>query len=285
VWLNAPPAALRAINRKAAWPRARVGAGVWASAARAATVTQRKRGGTACATMGTHDAMDTLPLRDATPPPGATASLRLFIALWPPPALAGALSARADRCLADAPARREPPGRLHLTLHFLGAVPRSRLPALQAALCRPFAPFELCFDVCTRWPSGVVVAEPLSPPPGLLALHAALAQALAALGQHTDLRTFRPHVTLARRHAGPWPDTQDAAAPLRWRVRRYVLAASVPGPPARYRVLMSCGAQLGAASRNVAQPQHPAAAAGVSLQAGHEGKESRGERDAKTRCG
>lgn len=174
----------------------------------------------------------------------AAAPARLFLALWPPPALAVALHARGAQFCADASARCEAAGRLHLTLHFLGAVPRHRLPALQAALCLPFRPFELRLHACTRWPAGAVVAEPLASPPGLLALHTALAQMLAALGQHTEARAFRPHVTLARRHTGPWPaaSASSAAAPLRWRVQRYVLVESRPGPPAHYQVLQTCGA-------------------------------------------
>lgn len=189
-------------------------------------------------------AMTTTPQADEPTTPGSRAA-RLFLALWPPPAVAAALHARGLRACGDTPARREAAGRLHLTLHFLGAVPRERLPALQAALCLPFGAFELRFDACTRWPSGVVVAEPLRPPARLLALHGALAQALAALGLHTEARAFRPHVTLARRHADPRlaAHAGPAVAPLRWCVRRYVLVESLPGPPARYRALMACGAR------------------------------------------
>lgn len=184
--------------------------------------------------------------RDDPPPPGAAGAARLFIALWPPPALALALHARGAGALGDASARREAAGRLHLTLHFLRAVPRDQVPALRAALCLPFRPFELRFGACTRWLSGVVVAEPLSLPQGLRALHTALAAALAAQGQHTEVRAFRPHVTLARRHAGSW--CVGPAAPLRWSVRRYALVESLPGPPARYRVLLDCKAQAAAAT-------------------------------------
>ncbi len=187
--------------------------------------------------MRLQQAMDITPLPQESRPPGAEQTLRLFIALWPPPALAAALHARGAQLIGDAPARREAAERLHLTLHFLGAVPRSRLPALQAVLGQPFEAFEMAFGGCTRWPSGVVVAEPVDPPPGLRALHAAQAQALAALGLRTESRAFRPHVTLARRHTGPWHAEPAGEAVLRWRVRRCVLVESLPGPPARYRVV------------------------------------------------
>ena len=96
----------------------------------------------------------------------------------------------------------EPPARLHLTLHFLGAVAPALLPPLLAVTARPCSAFALRFTGCERWPRGLWVARPDPVPPGLLALHAELALALAALGLRTDPRAFQPHVKSARRHAG-----------------------------------------------------------------------------------
>ena len=39
------------------------------------------------------------------------------------------------------------PQRLHLTLHFIGAVSRDRVAALAAALQVPFEPFSMSFGV------------------------------------------------------------------------------------------------------------------------------------------
>ena len=167
---------------------------------------------------------------------------RLFIALWPPPALAAALLAQGQAVCGAGPAagRGEAASRLHLTLLFLGSVPRTRLVELQAALCLPFVPFDLSLGQCTRWPSGVVVVEPEVMPVPLQALHDALTQAASVLGLRCEARPFKPHVTLARRHTGPWPATPAPAARQRWRVRRYHLVESPPGPPARYRWLQTC---------------------------------------------
>jgi RNA 2',3'-cyclic 3'-phosphodiesterase len=209
-----------------------------------------------------------LSAHDTEAPSPGTGPARVFIALWPPPAVAAALHARGLRACADGRARREAPHRLHLTLHFLGAVPRERLPLLQAALCLSFSPFELRFGTCTRWPSGVVVAEPLSVPPGLLALHAALARALAAMGQVAEAPGFRPHVTLARGHAGSGLATHPPEKPMRWRVSRYAVAESLPGPPAPYRMLKTCSAQT---------------AAGSGMPPGHDGEEARGDRHGNSR--
>lgn len=189
--------------------------------------------------MPAEDPANSLP---SVPSPTSAHSVRLFVALWLPPALAADLHARSERLCADAQARLEPVPRLHLTLHFLGSVPRERLPALQSALCVPFRPFELRLGACARWPSGVVAAEPVTMPPALQALHTALARVLATLALPVDSRAFRPHVTLARRHVGPWPTPAQAWPAMRWRVRRYVLAASPRQPGSPYRLLQTCHA-------------------------------------------
>jgi 2'-5' RNA ligase len=68
------------------------------------------------------------------------------------------------------------------------------------------------------------VPQPLSD------LHRALGDALERVGLPREDRTFRPHVTLARRAQGTTPAPGPAA---RWRVRDYALVESAQG----YRVL------------------------------------------------
>ena len=63
--------------------------------------------------------------------PDANATLRLFIALWPDTRVRAALVESAGQWSWNAGAARERPERLHLTLHFLGDVPRHRAPALR----------------------------------------------------------------------------------------------------------------------------------------------------------
>ncbi|MDO9313118.1 MAG: RNA 2',3'-cyclic phosphodiesterase [Burkholderiaceae bacterium] len=179
-----------------------------------------------------------MPLIDTRVPPEDIA--RLFVALWPPAELAAALCARYDATCGPDSMRTEAAERLHLTLHFIGDVQRSRLPELQSALCVPFDSFELRIGACERWPGGLVVARPDAVPPALTDLHAALRKVLDALGLRTDDRPFRPHITLARRDAGPWPAQPQAAEPLRWPVRHYLLAESLSGSPRAYRVLKTC---------------------------------------------
>ena len=168
----------------------------------------------------------------------APASLRLFIALWPTPAVRTALATRRD-------ALRWPPGaalvadeRLHLTLHFLGQVPATLLPQLVPALQLRGSRFTLDIGPPQMWPRGLAVLPCTPAPPALRALHVALAAALAGLGLSVERRPFRPHVTLARRAEGvvlPRSAAPSDAPPLRWRVSGHALVWSHPS--AGYRVL------------------------------------------------
>lgn len=174
-----------------------------------------------------------------TPSPAIAATptvdaARLFLALWPPVALARQLREWCRSVAGPTAAHCVPVARLHLTLHFLGSVSRSRLQDLQASLCVPFTPFELRFVRCSRWPHGLLVAEPDSVPPALVALHADLALALAAAGMGSDGLAFRPHVTLARRQTWQGVAVPAEVPPLQWTVQGYALCESLPG---RYRQL------------------------------------------------
>ncbi|MBI5257610.1 MAG: RNA 2',3'-cyclic phosphodiesterase [Burkholderiales bacterium] len=162
------------------------------------------------------------------PDPGRAArSLRLFTALWPADDERACLARWAGQWQWPPSARRVPPAKLHLTLHFLGAVPADHLPALLHGLPPAPPPFRLAFGEAGAWAGGLVVLHPLALPEPLLALHAAQRQALRALGLPVEARPYRPHVTLARRAAGAVPP----AAPLRahWAVYGHVLVQSSAG--------------------------------------------------------
>jgi 2'-5' RNA ligase len=96
--------------------------------------------------------------------------------------------------------------KLHLTVHFLGAVPQPRLPELIDGLRVSFSQFTLHLDCAQRWPNGAAVLTPKAVPQALLALRAALRDGLEHLNVATETRRWRPHLTPAR-HAG------DSAAP------------------------------------------------------------------------
>lgn len=152
---------------------------------------------------------------------------RLFLALWPDPAVRDALRGWRDAWTWPRGASPVHTDKLHVTLHFLGDLPTARLPELAAGFAVPFAPFTLRFARGKIWHNGIAVLEPFDEPPGLLALHADLSRALVGLGLQPEARKYRPHVTMARRAAsavvpvgGPVVD---------WHVDRYVLVESHGG--------------------------------------------------------
>ncbi|MFC5469798.1 RNA 2',3'-cyclic phosphodiesterase [Cohnella suwonensis] len=121
------------------------------------------------------------------------------------------------------------PQDLHVTLHFLGDTPESRVPelaALTAAAAAAAAPFTLALaGPGTFGPSAAPrvlwcgLSEPSGAPAGdapmaLAALYAALGSRLKASGFATEARPYRAHVTLARDAAAGFDPAALGAA---WR--------------------------------------------------------------------
>lgn len=158
---------------------------------------------------------------------------RLFLALWPDAALRARLAHHRDAWRWRDGAAVAPASQLHLTLHFIGKLPRQALPQLAEALQVRCSPFELALGRPESWPHGLVVLRLDEVPVALLQLHRLLGEALRQRGLPVDAREFRPHVTLARRAPGAAPP--DYRPDLRWSVRSYVLVESVPGTG--YRVV------------------------------------------------
>ncbi|MEO6319080.1 MAG: RNA 2',3'-cyclic phosphodiesterase [Polaromonas sp.] len=151
-------------------------------------------------------------------PGGDTA--RLFLALWPDDALRRALLWRRDAWLWPVSTVLVPPENFHLTLHFLGNVPISRLPELTElapGLGVPCEPFALSLGHAELWPHGIAVLKPDEPdepdavPPPLAQLHEALQLALTRLALPTENRAYRPHITLARHAQAAVPPTRGPA--------------------------------------------------------------------------
>jgi 2'-5' RNA ligase len=163
-----------------------------------------------------------------TKPDNAPQSARLFLALWPDPAVRDALRARRDAWTWPRGASPVHTDKLHVTLHFLGDLPRERLSALLDGFQVPFSPFDLRIAHPALWHNGIAVLEP---PAALLDLHARLAQALLGLGLQPEARQYRPHVTMARRASGAgMPAAAPAdAVPIDWQVDRYALVESRAG--------------------------------------------------------
>jgi len=111
-----------------------------------------------------------------------------------------------------------------MTLHFLGAVPRQRLPELIDGLNVSCDRFALRLDQMQCWPSGLVVLTPMASPPALVALHEALRNPIERLRLRVESRSLRPHVTLARHAANSIAPAQ--ASPVDWPVSGYALVES-----------------------------------------------------------
>ena len=95
--------------------------------------------------------------------------------------------------------------------------------------------FELTLDVLGVWPeSKILWLAPSDPPQALGDLEAKLWDALIERGFRGEERTYRPHVTLARRSRA----FEAAVEPVRWQVRELALVESFPdGRNVHYEVL------------------------------------------------
>lgn len=162
-------------------------------------------------------------------------TIRLFIALLPDQAVREGLAAWRDGWTWPRSATPVKTEQLHVTLHFLGDVERTRVPDLAAALRVPFTPFALRFVRAALWPHGIAVLEPEAVPAELLALHGLLSTVVGEFGLPLDSRPYKPHVTLARR-AGSATQPADGR-PTAWQVDHYALMASTLGPDGGYTVL------------------------------------------------
>ena len=163
---------------------------------------------------------------------------RLFFALWPDPALRQALHARVEGITASLEGKPQRPDQWHVTLEFLGQVPRERQPSLPAAADRVSrSPVTIEFDRVEHWRKPQVVCLVASRvPAGLEALVTQLRVALTEEGFATDVRPFRPHVTLARKVRSATDSLLDP--PLLWRADGFVLVRSVTDPAgSRYEPL------------------------------------------------
>jgi 2'-5' RNA ligase len=149
--------------------------------------------------------------------------IRLFFALWPDEDLRGCLNDSAGAIPVERPARRVPPGNLHLTLHFIGNVYFEQLTCLQqqARLVQADA-FEFNID-CRGYFSKPRVAwlGCSDPPTALVELHRQLGQRLRHCDYQPEKRRYNPHVTVARK-IQPLPELESFEA-ISWEVENFAL--------------------------------------------------------------
>lgn len=116
---------------------------------------------------------------------------------------------------------------LHLTLGFIGDIPRERLPALiEAGNSLDFPAFKLEFERLGSWQHNRIVWAGTDRAPAPLGeLVSALHARLKSAGFPLEERRFAPHVTLLRRIATSFP--QRCVPALVWPVCEFVLVESV----------------------------------------------------------
>lgn len=155
------------------------------------------------------------------------ATQRLFFALWPPPEVQGALARRAREALDGRRARLVPQENVHLTLAFLGEVDAGvREGAESVARTVRSRAFNLTLDRLGYWARrGLLWAGPAHPPAEVADLADGLGRGLSEVcGLERERRTFRPHLTLARK--APKLPSRTVIEPVEWPVERFVLVAS-----------------------------------------------------------
>jgi RNA 2',3'-cyclic 3'-phosphodiesterase len=150
---------------------------------------------------------------------------KLFFALWPDAAARQALA----RLQQGVQGRLIPPGKLHLTMAFLGHQPAQALPVLLGILAAtPVPPLRLevdCYGYFKR--PRIAWAGMRAPPPALLAAQAGLMARLEAAGFSAAAHgEFKPHITLAR-EAKEAPGV-FAGEPVVWQVEGLALVESMP---------------------------------------------------------
>lgn len=168
----------------------------------------------------------------------AADTARLFFAAWPAPEVQRALGGVAQSAQRECSGRAVPTHNIHLTLVFLGDVPRPRLDEIEALAATIDArSFALAVDRLEYWRRNRILwAGVKECPEALRALVAALELGLLAAGFQCDGRPYIPHVTLLR-------NARRAPAALRippvaWPVADFALVESVRVErPTRYEVL------------------------------------------------
>ncbi|WP_353251278.1 RNA 2',3'-cyclic phosphodiesterase [Salinisphaera sp. T31B1] len=156
--------------------------------------------------------------------------MRLFFALWPPPALARRLARRAAGLSVTGRPVAWP--RLHLTLAFIGRCGGDELADLTARAGAVNVPrFDLTLDRVGHFAGPRITwIGCADPPPALLRLAAALRPPNAL-----DSARFRPHISVIRSNSATVSLPME---PVWWAVTRFCLVASGHnGHPGAYRTL------------------------------------------------
>lgn len=156
---------------------------------------------------------------------------RLFFALWPSDRqreqLRDALRPVLTSIEGNATDRRN----WHVTLVFIGGFPEAQIPFLQAGAGEvERSPIRLRFDRVTFWQrQKIACLQPLTVPPALEQLHAALRKMLASFDVPAEEHAYRPHMTVARRVRAFEDLVLTRPIDLEWTDFELVESVAVPG--------------------------------------------------------
>ena len=168
----------------------------------------------------------------------AADTARLFFAAWPAPAAQRALGDIASRAQRECGGRAVPAPNIHLTLVFLGDLPRDRATVIETLASAVKGPrFALSVDRLEYWRHNRILwAGVEACPEALQTLVAQLEAGLATVGFRFDQRPYVPHITLLR-DAKRAP-AENRASPVAWPVTEFALVESVQRERVRvYEVL------------------------------------------------
>ena len=161
---------------------------------------------------------------------------RIFFALWPDAAARRALESVSIRVATRCGGRPVPAANLHLTLAFLGDIESGRLEdACRAAAGVRASAFGVVLDCLgSFWRARVAWAGSRTPDGALMALWAALAQALRQEAFVLERREFAPHLTLVRKLGHVLGE--EPMAVVQWPAQSFALVES-DRRTGRYRTL------------------------------------------------
>lgn len=149
--------------------------------------------------------------------------MRLFFALWPPPAAAQTLADWAKHVAREAGGKPVAAETIHLTLAFLGdADPENAISAARQVQCDAF---DLPIETAQYWKHNRIVwAGPKLTPDPLARLAESLQLDLYRAGFILERRPFAAHVTLLRKARAPL--SLPALPEVRWRAAAFLLVQS-----------------------------------------------------------
>lgn len=164
-------------------------------------------------------------------PAGAAGAQRVFVALWPTPAIRLRLAeVTADAARDVERARPVDPANLHLTLAFIGSLRTDRVEDLARQLehCGA-AKFDWTLDHLGHFARAQVIWAGGVSNPALLALAGEVRELLDRMQIDYDRKPFVPHVTLLRDVAGRLSRANLIEPPIVWPGARPTLVRSVSG--------------------------------------------------------